>query len=69
MAEVRYVEQLPDLIDPAEYNDYPDGRLVRLRVVVTDERVQVLGDAMRPEVLEELLAALGPAVIQQMLCG
>lgn len=65
----RFVEHLDDLIQPEEYADHPEGRLVRLRISVTADGVRVLGDAFRPEVLEQLLAALGPETIEQMLCG
>ncbi|GAA2372808.1 radical SAM-modified peptide, FtsH ternary system-associated [Nonomuraea africana] len=65
----RFVENLPDLIQPEEYQDHPDGRLVRLRIRVTDEGVEVLGDAMRPEVIERVLRSLGQDPIDQMLCG
>lgn len=64
-----FVESLPDLIDATEYADQPDGRLVRLRIAVTDSGVELLGDAMRPVPLETLLAALGTETIEQMLCG
>ena len=65
----RYVPELPDLIDASEYEAYPDGGLVRLRLSVTGDGVAVLGDAFRPEVLEALLAELGGGDIEQMLCG
>lgn len=64
-----FVEDLPDLIEPEEYADHPQGRLVRLRVTVTDDGVTVLGDGFRPAAVEELLAALGGGPIEQMLCG
>jgi hypothetical protein len=64
-----YVESLPDLIDASEYPDHPDGRLVRVRVTVTDAGVEVLGDAFRPAVVEALFAALGGGPTEQMLCG
>lgn len=69
MSGYRFVENLPDLIQPEEYADHPDGRLVRFRISVTDDCVEVLGDAFRPEVLEEILRRLGPGEIEQMLCG
>src|SRR3712207_6755848 len=31
MTEFRFVERLPDLIQPEDYAAHPDGRLVRLR--------------------------------------
>lgn len=69
--EVRHavVEHLPDLIFPEEYPRYPDGALVRIRIKATRDGVELLGDAFRPEVLERLLAELGPFEIEQMLCG
>jgi FtsH ternary system-associated peptide len=63
------VTNLPDLIFPEEYDEHPRGGLVRLRLTPTSDGVEVLGDAFRPDVLEEVLSALGPDDIQQMLCG
>ena len=65
----RFVEHLDDLIQPEEYAEHPEGRLVRLRIRVTPDGVRVDGDAFRPEVLERLLAILGPETVEQMLCG
>jgi FtsH ternary system-associated peptide len=69
VSDYRFVADLPDLIQPEEYADHPDGRLVRLRISVTEDGVEILGDAFRPEVLEEILRRLGPGEIEQMLCG
>lgn len=69
MTEYRFVENLPDLIQPEEYEEHPDGRLLRFRISVTGDGVEVLGDAFRPEVLEAILRGLGPDEIDQMLCG
>lgn len=63
------VPELPDLIFPEEYADHPDGRLVRMRITVRPDGVELLGDAFRPQLLESLLAELGPDEIEQMLCG
>jgi hypothetical protein len=69
-----FVASLPDLIDPGEYGAHPEGNLVRLRITVTDDGVEVLGDGMRPAAIEAVLTALsaagddGPAM-EQMLCG
>ena len=65
----RYVEHLPDLIHEDEYDDYPDGNLVRLRVRLTGKGVEILGDGLRPEMVEELLRRIGKGPIDQMLCG
>jgi len=64
-----FVTELPDLIQPEEYAVHPSGGLVRVRIDVGAEGVEVLGDALRPAVLEELLAALGGGPPEQMLCG
>jgi FtsH ternary system-associated peptide len=69
MAEYRFVPHLPDLIHPEDYADDPEGRRVRLRIRITDEGVEVLGDALRPLALERLLEELGAEIIEQMLCG
>jgi hypothetical protein len=69
MAEPEFVDSLPDLISGAEYADHPEGRLVRVRIRVTDSGVEVLGDAFRPATLERVLGELGDGPIQQMLCG
>lgn len=69
MNEFRFVEDLPDLIQPEDYPDHPAGRLVRFRISVTGDGVEILGDAFRPDALEEILRRLGPGEIEQMLCG
>lgn len=69
MVEHRFVEHLPDLIQPSDYKEDPAGARIRLRISVTAEGVEVLGDSMRPVALEELLEDLGPEIIEQMLCG
>jgi hypothetical protein len=65
----RFVPHLPDLISPEDYPKDPGGRLVRFRIRVTGEGIEVLGDAMRPLTLEQLLETLGAEAIDQMLCG
>jgi hypothetical protein len=64
-----FTETLPDLIDASEYSRYPDGTLVRIRISVTDTGVEILGDGLRPELVEQVLAALGGGPMEQMLCG
>ncbi|QXJ20200.1 hypothetical protein AGRA3207_000872 [Actinomadura graeca] len=69
-----FVPSLPDLIDPGEYAAHPEGGLVRLKITVTGNGVEVLGDGMRPEHIEAVLRSLsgpddeGPEM-EQMLCG
>lgn len=69
VTEYRFVAHLPDLIEAEEYDSNPDGALVRIRISVGKNGVEVLGDAIRPEVLERILTSVEPDVIEQMLCG
>lgn len=64
-----FVGYLPDLIQPEEYANHPKGELVRLQIRLTPEGIEILGDAMRPDVLERLLNSLNVNEIEQMLCG
>jgi hypothetical protein len=65
----KFVDNLPDLISPEDYADDPDGTRVRLKIRVTADGIEVLGDAMRPIALEKILAALSSECVEQMLCG
>ncbi|NUT90454.1 MAG: hypothetical protein HOY78_00350 [Saccharothrix sp.] len=69
MTTYEFVDDLPDLVQPEEYEDHPTGGLVRLRISVENGEISILGDALRPELIERLLEALGPEAIEQMLCG
>lgn len=69
MTDHRFVTNLPDLISAEQYAADPEGRRVRLRIRVTPNGVEVLGDAVRPDELERLLLALDPELLEQMLCG
>jgi len=64
-----FTESLPDLIDATEYSRHPDGALVRIRISVTDSGVEILGDGLRPELIERVLAAITSGPMEQMLCG
>jgi len=69
MTRYQFVDHLPDLIQPDEYAADPSGRRVKLRLVITDRGVEILGDAVRPEELERILLGLDPETIEHMLCG
>lgn len=69
-----FTESLPDLIGAHEYNQYPDGTLVRIRISITENGVELLGDGIRPELVEQVVSAISdgvgdPVVMEQMLCG
>jgi len=59
MTERRFVEHLPDLIQPEEYAADPAGKRVRVRIRVTAEGVEAIGDAVRPEEPERVIADRG----------
>jgi FtsH ternary system-associated peptide len=64
-----FVASLPDLIDASEYSAHPAGGLVRLRITVTESGVELLGDGLRPDAIEAVLAAVAGGPMEQMLCG
>jgi len=65
-----FTESLPDLIDAKEYSRYPNGTLVRIKISVTETGVEIIGDGLRPELVEQVLAAIGGSdPMEQMLCG
>ena len=67
--QYKFVELLPDLIKPEDYASDPEGRTVRFRILAGSNEIELLGDAMKPKFLEDILEELTPAVIEQMLCG
>ncbi|GAA0252299.1 hypothetical protein GCM10010492_61000 [Saccharothrix mutabilis subsp. mutabilis] len=69
MTNYEFVDSLPDLVQPEEYANHPTGGLVRLRISVENGEITILGDALRPELIEKLLESLAPETIEQMLCG
>lgn len=69
MKSSKFVPFLPDLIQPEDYRSDPDGRKIKLELRVTEQGLEILGDAQRPKELEELLLHLGFNDFQQMLCG
>lgn len=66
---VRYVDDLPDLMTWDDYELVDQNRRIRVRLTLTEEGLEVLGDSPYPHVLEQLLAALDPAVVEMKLCG
>jgi hypothetical protein len=69
-----FTDSLPDLIGAHEYHQYPEGTLVRIRISVSENGVEILGDGIRPELVEQVLTAVtsgagGRVLMEQMLCG
>ncbi len=65
----RFVDHIPDLIHPEDYATDPQGRQIRLRILITPDGIEIVGDAVRSEWLERLLCELGAMEIDEMLCG
>ena len=65
----RFVEHLPDLITPEDYLDPPDRKKIRIRITITNQGIEILGDRMYAPLLEELLARTDATEIERMLCG
>ncbi|MDX6696085.1 MAG: hypothetical protein QOF02_3688 [Blastocatellia bacterium] len=66
--QLRFVERLPDLITDEDYMQ-PEVKRVRLRISVTDDGIEILGDSMYAVLLEKLLTEAGAEEIERMLCG
>ena len=69
MTEYVFVEHIPDLIQPEDYPDDPAGRRLRLQIRIIGDDIEIIGDAVRPGELEQILERLGAKTIEQMLCG
>ncbi len=67
--KTRFVSHLPDLIEEEDYLESTEQKKIRLRIDLTDEGVEILGDSMYAHLVEELLAQLGAEEIERMLCG
>lgn len=65
---LRFVDHLPDLITEEDYQT-PERKRVRVRITVTDDGLEILGDSMYAALLEDLLARAGADEIERMLCG
>ena len=69
MRERVFVAQLPNLIEPSDYEADPQGKRVRFRIRTTENGLEIFGDAQRPMLLEEILEEFSPKVIESTLCG
>ncbi|MGK7874146.1 MAG: radical SAM-modified peptide, FtsH ternary system-associated [Xenococcaceae cyanobacterium] len=67
--KTRFVPHLPDLITEEDYLDSPEQQKIRVRIELTDQGVEILGDSMYAHLVEELLTQLGADEIERMLCG
>ena len=66
---LRFVAHLPDLIKKEDYFDPPNNKKVRIRIMLTENGVEIVGDSMSPYLLEKLLTRAGAKEIERVLCG
>jgi hypothetical protein len=67
--KTRFVNHLPDLMTEEDYCDSSEQAKIRVRIEMTNEGVEILGDSMYAYLVEELLVELGADEIEKMLCG
>jgi hypothetical protein len=70
----RLVSQLPDLMQPQDYRETGTKKKIRLRLTITEQGIEILGDALHAAELEELLTAASRQrnplpVLERTLCG
>jgi FtsH ternary system-associated peptide len=65
----RFVAHLPDLITEQDYLASPDKKKIRIRISITGEGIEILGDSMYATMLEALLSDADFGEIERMLCG
>lgn len=66
---IKIVASLPDLIQPEDYKRCTVQKKIRLRISIDENGVEILGDSLYVEPLEELLAASGANLVERSLCG
>lgn len=66
---MKIVNQLPDLMTAEDYREPGENRKIRVRITVTEQGIEVLGDSMYPQLLEKVLQELGGGDIEKTLCG
>ena len=67
--DVRIVKELPDLMLPEDYGEGLERKRIRIRLSLKDSGVEILGDSLYVEKLENLLALLEPSYVERTLCG
>ena len=66
--KVKFVDKLEDLIQPEEYENENSGK-IRIRIKKTMSGVEILGDALNPQLLEKILNEISDETIEMTLCG
>jgi len=66
---LKIVAELPDLMRPEDYQNAATVKKVRVRLTLSDDGLEILGDSLYVETLERLLRESGPHPIERSLCG
>ncbi len=66
---IRFVAHLPDLMTATDYTAPDSDHKVRVRISVTEQGIEILGDALNENLLEDLLNKIGAKEMERMLCG
>ncbi|HLW03753.1 MAG TPA: radical SAM-modified peptide, FtsH ternary system-associated [Ktedonobacterales bacterium] len=64
-----YVDHIPDLMTWDDYEVAHERKVIRFRLTLTDQGLEIIGDSPYPHLLEQILSKLDPVVIEMMLCG
>lgn len=65
----RFVDHLPDLINPEDYCRENNRKKIRVQIKITDQGIEIVADSPYPFLLDKILAQLEVPEIEKMLCG
>ena len=66
---LKIVAALPDLMRPEDYLAAASVKKVRVRLTLSDDGLEILGDSLYVESLERLLRLAGNHTLERSLCG
>lgn len=66
---IKIVAVLPDLMQAEDYRDAATVKKVRFRLTLNDDGLEILGDSLYVDPLEQLLRLVGDHSIERSLCG
>ena len=68
-SSMKIVAEHPDLMQPEDYLGAASVKKVRFRLTLSDDGLEILGDSLYVESLENLLRLAGTNPIERCLCG
>ena len=66
---IKFVPELPDLITYNDKKNENNHKRVKIKIELTDDGIEILGDSPFDHTLDDLLIQSGVKEIQQVLCG